>query len=101
MKRFQPLSPVLLSAFLLLVVATNPIDPQQPLNPEGVAVADGSVFMILQAGTFKHVFRVDPATGRGANLTGNASVPGAQGRLSTSAGQAVWPFFDNTNNISK
>ena len=83
------------------VMATNPINPAQPLNAEGVGVADGSVFMVLQAGTSKHVFRVDPVSGQGIDLTGNAVVPGAQGRISTSQGQAVWPFLDNTNNIFK
>jgi len=83
------------------VNATNPIDPANGLNAEGVAVADGYVFMILQAGTFKHVFSVDPFSGVGTDLTGNAQVPGAQGRISTSRGQAVWPFQDNTNNIAK
>jgi photosystem II stability/assembly factor-like uncharacterized protein len=83
------------------VMATNPINPAQPLNAEGVAVAEGSVFMVLQAGTSKHVFRVDPVSGQGIDLTGNAVVPGAQGRISTSQGQAVWPFLDNTNNIFK
>lgn len=83
------------------VNATNPINPANGLNAEGVAVADGYVFMILQAGTFKHVFKVDPVTGQGTDLTGNAQVPGAQGRISTSHGQAVWPFQDNTNNIAR
>ncbi|MBI3848924.1 MAG: hypothetical protein HY298_01340 [Verrucomicrobia bacterium] len=87
------------------VTATNPIDVNQPLNAEGVAVGDGSIFMVLQAfasaQTVKHVFRVDPASGFATNLTGNAPVPGAEGRLSTGNGQAAWPFFDNTNGIAK
>ena len=83
------------------VMATNPINPADQMNAEGVAAADGSVFMILQAGTFKHVFRVDPVGGLGVNLTGNAQVPGAQGRLSTSQGQAAWPWLDNTDDIYK
>jgi photosystem II stability/assembly factor-like uncharacterized protein len=83
------------------VNATNPIDPANGLNAEGVSVADGFVFMILQAGTFKHVFSVDPASGVGTDLTGNAQVPGAQGRITTSHGQAVWPFQDDTNNVPK
>ncbi len=81
------------------VAAANPIDPEQPMNAEGVAVADGSVFMILQAGTSKHVFQVNPVSGQGTNLTGGAKVAGAEGRLSTSGGQAAWSFLDNTNDI--
>ncbi|PYJ78572.1 MAG: hypothetical protein DME22_26780, partial [Verrucomicrobia bacterium] len=85
------------------VAATNPIDPDQSLNAEGVAVGDGCVFMVLQAAagnqTVKHVFRVDPATGIATNLTGNAVVPGMEGRLSTSGCQAAWPFLDNTNQV--
>jgi hypothetical protein len=39
------------------------------------------------------VFRVDPATGQGILLTNGDDVPGANGvRISTSEGQAVWPF---------
>jgi hypothetical protein len=83
------------------VTAANPINPLDGLNAEGVAVADGSIFMALQAGTSKHVFKVDPATGQGTDLTGSAQVPGLQGRLATSHGQAAWAFQDNTNNVSR
>ena len=83
------------------VTATNPIDPQQPLNAEGVSVADGSVFMVLQAGTSKHVFRMDPVSGYGTNLTGSAAVPGVQGRISSSGAQAVWAFLDNPNDVRR
>jgi hypothetical protein len=86
----------------VLIVATNPYDPNNALNAEAVAVADGSVFMILSTGTLAPVFRVNPVSGQATNLTGGALVPGALfGRISTSAGQAVWPFTDNTNNIIK
>ena len=85
------------------VTAANPINPDQPLNAEGVAVGDGCVFMVLQAAagnqTVKHVFQVDPATGIATNLTGNAVVPGMEGRLSTSGCQTAWPFLDNTNQV--
>lgn len=85
----------------VLVTATNPIDPGQPLNPEGLAIADGHVFMILQAfsggNAIKHVFRVDPVTGTAVNLTGNAAVPGAA-RVVTAGGQAAWVFDDDTGN---
>ena len=83
------------------VTATNPINPLDGLNAEGVAVADGSIFMALQAGTSKHVFKVDSTTGQGTDLTGNAQVPGLQDRLATSHGQAAWAFQDNTNNLSR
>lgn len=83
----------------VLVTATNPIDPNQPLNPEGLAIADGHVFMILQAfaggNAIKHVFQVDPVTGIASNLTGSAAVPGAA-RVVTAGGQAAWVFDDAT-----
>lgn len=86
----------------VLIVATNPFDPNNALNAEAVAVADGSIFMILSTGMYAPVFRVDPVSGYATNLTGSAMVPGALfGRISTSAGQAVWPFTDNPNNIIK
>ncbi|HEV8542795.1 MAG TPA: hypothetical protein VGR78_10425 [Verrucomicrobiae bacterium] len=87
------------------MTATNPIDPNQALNVEGVAAGDGAVFVILQAfaggQAVKHVFQVDPATGVATNLTGNAPVPGAQGRLTTSNGQAAWPFCETTDGPAK
>lgn len=80
------------------VAATNPIDPNEPLNPEGVAIDDGCVFFILQAffggQAVKHVFRVDPSTGNTVNLTGNAVVPGVQ-RIAGSDCQAVWVYYDD------
>ncbi|GMU84025.1 MAG: hypothetical protein AMXMBFR47_38950 [Planctomycetota bacterium] len=85
----------------VLVTATNPIDPGQPLNPEGLAIADGHVIMILQAfsggNAIKHVFRVDPVTGTATNLTGNAAVPGAA-RVVTANGNAAWVFYDDSGN---
>jgi hypothetical protein len=84
------------------IVATNPYDPINPLNAEAVAIADGSVFMIFSTGTMAPVFRVDPASGYATNLTGSALVPGAiVRRVSTSGGQAAWPFADNTSGILK
>ena len=60
------------------------------MNLEGVAIADGGVFLILQAGNSKQVFRIDPATGQGILLTTGENVPGANGvRLSASGGQAA------------
>jgi len=83
-----------------LVQAINPIDETQPLNPEGIAIADGCVFMALQAffggQAVKHIFRIDPATGVGTNLTGSAPVPGLFSRITTSGCQAAWLFDDGT-----
>lgn len=57
-----------------LVSAVNPYDPNSAMNPEGIAAADGCVFLLLQAavgGTLiKHVFQVDPASGSATLLTG-------------------------------
>ncbi|MGZ6126549.1 MAG: hypothetical protein ACXWLR_16385, partial [Myxococcales bacterium] len=49
------------------VTATNPF-ATGAMNPEGIAIADGCVYMALQASTgnttlVKHVFQVNPATG--------------------------------------
>lgn len=86
----------------LLVSATNPIDPGQPMNPEALAIADGAVFMTLQAfaggESVKHVFRIDPATGQATNLTGSAAVPGAT-RITTSGGKAAWVFDDGSGTL--
>lgn len=83
----------------VLVTATNPIDPDEPMNPEALAIADGSVFMTLQAfanaQSVKHVFRVNPTSGVATNLTGNAPVPGAV-RITTASGKAAWVFDDNS-----
>jgi hypothetical protein len=86
----------------VLVSATNPIDPDQAMNPEALAIADGSVFMTLQAvanaQSVKHVFRIDPTSGVATNLTGNAAVPGAA-RITTSGGKAAWVFDDASGTL--
>ncbi len=86
-----------------LVQATNPIDPTQPLNPEAVAIADGCVFMALQAffggNAVKHLFRINPATGVATNLTGSTPVPGLFSRITTSGCQAAWLFDDDRLDI--
>lgn len=83
----------------ILVNAANPIDSQQPLNPEAIAIADGHVFMVFQAfsngGAVKHVFDVDPVTGDATNLSGSEAVPGAP-RVTADKGFAAWLFDDNT-----
>ena len=84
----------------VLVSAVNPIDPQQAMNPEAVAIADGSVFVVLQAffdaNSVKHVFRVDPVSGIATNLTGDSAVPGVS-RIATNGGEAAWLFVDSPN----
>jgi hypothetical protein len=84
----------------VLVSAINPIDPKQIMNPQVFAIADGSVFVVMQAvvdgNAVKHVFQVDPATGVATNLTGDLAVPGAP-RATTSGGQAAWLFVDSAN----
>jgi len=84
----------------VLVSAVNPIDPQQAMNPEAVAIADGSVFIAFQAffnaNAVRHVFGVDPTSGATTNLTGDLAVPGAS-RITTSGGEAAWLFVDSAN----
>jgi hypothetical protein len=75
------------------VTYTNPINPAFAMNPEAAAVADGCVFLVLQAGASKHVFSVNPATGNTTILTGGAAVPGAA-RVTTSQCKAAWTFDD-------
>ncbi|MEP0843747.1 MAG: hypothetical protein HRF43_13675, partial [Phycisphaerae bacterium] len=86
-----------------LVKAANPLDPNQPLNPEALAIADGCVFMALQGFSggqaVKHVFRVDPTTGDAANLTGNQPVPGLSGRIRSSGCRAAWAFEVDGGNV--
>ncbi|MCG3114675.1 MAG: JDVT-CTERM domain-containing protein [Candidatus Manganitrophus sp. SA1] len=88
------------------VVATNPFGTGG-MNPEGVAIADGCVFMVLQAGSgqntlVKHVFRVDPATNIATLLTGGIPLTHVNGatigaaRISTSDCQAAWVFDDGS-----
>lgn len=83
------------------VVVVNPANPFSPgtrHNPEGVSIADGHVFMVLQAfsggNAVKHLFEVDAATGATTNLTGVAAVHGVS-RVASSGGQAAWVFDPN------
>lgn len=84
----------------ILVSADNLFNPNQAMNPEAVAIADGNVFMVFQAflngNSIKHVYRVDPASGVATNLTGDAAVPGAS-RITTDGGQAAWLWVDSAN----
>lgn len=88
------------------VIATNPFGTGG-MNPEGVAIADGCVFMVLQAGSgqntlVKHVFRVDAATNTATLLTGGIPLTHVNGatlgtaRISTSDCQAAWVFDDGS-----
>lgn len=85
-----------------LVQATNPFNAANPMNPEGLAIADGCVFLILQAATggntVKMVFRVDPATAMGTLISGSAIVPGVA-RVSTSRCEAAWAYDDGTGTL--
>ena len=80
---------------------TNPHTAGQPMNPEAVAIADGCVFMALQfavGGSQKRwVFKVNPADGSSANLTGATPIPGP-GRITTSGCKAAWVSDDGTTN---
>jgi len=70
---------------------TNPYNANDPMNPEGVAIADGCVFMLLQAASggtlIKHVYRIDPASAAAELLTAdflNDVNNGGTGAFSTS-----------------
>lgn len=87
------------------VIATNPFGTDG-MNPEGVAIDDGCVFMVLQAGSgnttlVKHVFRVDPSNHAATLLTGNITIATGStiptvgaARIWTSDCQAAWVFDD-------
>ncbi|ANM29368.1 hypothetical protein ABI59_06850 [Acidobacteria bacterium Mor1] len=77
-------------------VAANQFDDEQnpvAANPEGVAIADGCLFMPMQAVdnglVIIHVFQVDPATGAPTSVSGNGRAEGALA-VRTSNCQAVW-----------
>lgn len=60
-----------------LVAYESPYNAGDAMNPEGVAIADGCVFLLFQAFDpntnvlIKHVFQVDPAGGGATLLTGD------------------------------
>lgn len=84
---------------------TSPYDPDDAMNPEGVAIDDGHVFMLLQAFDpgnnflIKHVYKIDPASGTPTLLTGDflgdsaaKGLGAATTSLVTSRGQAAWSW---------
>lgn len=82
---------------------TNPFTATDPMNPEEIAIADGCVFLGLQAAIrdpddnaflVQTVARVDPATGAATNITGTAKVAGRLTRISTSHCKAVWWWWN-------
>jgi hypothetical protein len=87
---------------------TEVVDPVNPFsagvrhNPEGVGIADGSIFMLLQAFSnangVKMLFEVNPADGTATHLSGTDPVQGVT-FVATSGGQAAWVYnpndFDN------
>ncbi|MEK7793045.1 MAG: hypothetical protein AAB353_00875, partial [Candidatus Hydrogenedentota bacterium] len=82
---------------LMLVSADSPFDGGGPMNPEGLAIADGYVFIILQAvdpGTnqlAKFPFLIDLDGGGITNLNPSGNNPDVRvARISTSQGQAAW-----------
>lgn len=85
-------------------VKAHPFDPNNDnnrMNPEGLAIAGGCLFMVMQAfdpGTnrlSKHIFKVDvdigDLTGLSLPLSGSGKVPGAP-RVKTSGCQSAWVF---------
>ncbi len=89
----------------VLIVGVNPINAAQSMNLEGLAIADGCVFAVLQAfsggNAIKNVYKVDPGTGNAGNsLTGTAAVPGVAGRVRTSGCKAVWAFDNGGGNTN-
>ena len=93
------------------VTYTNPYNAANPMNPEAVAIADGCVFLDLQAGVnvggnavlVHNVFRVDrtsATTAVAVNLTdpaGTNPVVGLSSRPTTSGCQAAWVWNDTTS----
>lgn len=88
-----------------LVQATNPYSAALPMNPEGMTIADGCVFIAYQANDpntavlIKHIFKVDVATGQATLLTTDFladTTTGGDGadpiNLRTSGCQAAWSW---------
>lgn len=88
-----------------LVHYASPYNAGDAMNPEGVAAADGCLFMLLQAfdpGTnvlIKHVYRIDPDSGASTLLTGDFlgdTATGGTGAFSnslvTSGCRAAWAW---------
>ncbi|HVR75876.1 MAG TPA: hypothetical protein VMT52_16210, partial [Planctomycetota bacterium] len=86
----------------VLVIAENPFDPDEPMNPEALGIADGCVFLVLQAFDpstnllVKILFKVDASSGAAVNLSGSASVVGVA-RVASSGCQAAWVYDPDTD----
>jgi len=91
-------------------VYTNPYDPNRTMNPEDVAIADGCIFMLLQASDpvtsnlTLHVFRIDPPTGSSTlltvdflNVTQNGGSGALVNSLVTSGCKAAWSWCSEGN----
>lgn len=84
------------------ITATNPVNAANPMNPEGVGIEDGCVFLTWQAfdanaNTIRNVFKINTSTGASTNLTNVTNVYGiASSSISTSQCKAVWLFDDGT-----
>lgn len=89
---------------------TNPYDPTKNMNPEDVAIADGCVFMLLQASDpatsnlTKHVYKIDRATGDSTLLTNeflsvtqNGGTGAEVNTLVTSDCKAAWSWCGSGN----
>ncbi len=94
-----------------LVQYTSPYQAGDAMNPEGVAIADGCLFMLLQAfdpGTnklIKHVYKIDPASGDSTLLTGdflndtaNAGTGAYSTAFVTSGCKAAWAWCSKSTN---
>ncbi|MBK8270231.1 MAG: fibronectin type III domain-containing protein [Planctomycetes bacterium] len=96
-----------------LIDYVNPYDDNQPMNPEGVAAADGCLFMILQAFDpntnvlIKHVYKIDVASGESTLLTDdflsdvdNAAQGAYVTNLYTNRCRAAWNWCSASENGS-
>ena len=98
------------STRLTEVQYVNPYVADQIMNPEGLGIADGHVFMVLQAffagtATFvKMVYKIDTVTGTATNLSGTNGLSGMNAvfgaaEISTSGGQAAWNYGVNNEPV--
>src|SRR5262249_42088899 len=81
---------------------TNPFNANNPMNPEGLSIADGCVFIVFQAAVnntmVRHVHRVDTGTGISSSLSGSAAVTGVR-RVASSGCQAAWAYDDGSGTL--
>ena len=97
----------------VLVQYTSPYHAGDAMNPEGVAVGDGCLFMLLQAfdaGTnvlIKHVYKIAPGSGQSTLLTGDFLGDTQNGGLGayatsfvTSQCKAAWAWCGSVTSVS-